>query len=81
MGRQVIMEMEGSKFCKISNLNRKSFKPMTFIKKTFKTIAMLAGGTGIAPVFHLLQAAHMNQDTTNFILLYSNKTKVNSLIK
>ena len=54
---------------------------MTFIKKTFKTIAMLAGGTGIAPMFQLLQAAHMNQDTTNFILLYSNKTKVNSLIK
>ena len=49
---------------------------MTFIKKTFKTIAMLAGGTGIAPMFQLLQAAHINNDISNFILLYSNKTQV-----
>ena len=37
---------------------------------------MLAGGTGIAPMYQILQAADVNKDVANFILLYSNKTQV-----
>jgi NAD(P)H-flavin reductase len=37
---------------------------------------MLAGGTGIAPMYQILQAADANKDVANFILLYSNKTQV-----
>jgi len=42
---------------------------------------MLAGGTGIAPMYQILQAAHKNQDISKFILLYSNKTQEDILLK
>jgi len=59
----------------------KTFKPLTYVKKTYKTIAMLAGGTGIAPMFQLILAAHLHKDTANYVLLYSNKTLSDILLK
>jgi len=59
----------------------KSFKPFILAKNTFKTIVMLAGGTGIAPMFQMIQAASTHKDTANFILLYSNKSQVDILLR
>jgi len=59
----------------------KVFKPMTFVKKTYKTIAMLAGGTGIAPMYQLIQAAHHAKDTVKYVLIYSNKSQADILLR
>ena len=42
---------------------------------------MLAGGTGITPMFQILQAAHKNLDTTNFSIIFGNKTSQDILMK
>ena len=41
---------------------------------------MLAGGTGITPFYQIIQAAHQNGDTTEFTLLFGNKTKNDILL-
>lgn len=42
---------------------------------------MLAGGTGITPMFQILQAAHKNKDISSFSLIFGNKTSKDILMK
>jgi cytochrome-b5 reductase len=42
---------------------------------------MLAGGTGITPIFQILQAAHKNNDTCLFSVIFGNKTSQDILMK
>jgi cytochrome-b5 reductase len=42
---------------------------------------MLAGGTGITPIFQILQAAHKNKDTSYFSVIFGNKTSKDILMK
>ena len=54
---------------------------MTFVEKNYKKIVMLAGGTGITPFYQIIQAAHLNGDTSEFTLLFGNKTTKDILLK
>lgn len=49
--------------------------------KTFKKIGMLAAGTGIAPIFQILQAADRNKDVTEFVLFFGNSTSKDILLR
>ena len=42
---------------------------------------MLAGGTGITPIYQILQAADKNKDITEFTLIFGNKTSNDILMK
>lgn len=42
---------------------------------------MLAGGTGITPMYQILQAANKNKDITEFTLIFGNKTTQDVLLK
>jgi len=43
-------------------------------EKTYKHIGMIAGGTGITPIYQLLQAADKTKDGIDFSLISANKT-------
>lgn len=49
------------------------------LKKT--KVGLIAGGTGITPCYQLIQAAALSKDTIDIVLLYSNKTKDDILVK
>jgi len=55
--------------------------PKNIIEKNFKRIGMLAGGTGISPIWQLLQAADVNKDTVEFSLIFGNKTTKDIFMK
>jgi NAD(P)H-flavin reductase len=61
--------------------NKEEEKPRTLKLRHFSKIGMLCGGTGITPIYQILQAAHQNNDTAEFTLLYSNKTKSDIIFK
>ncbi len=42
---------------------------------------MIAGGSGITPMFQLLQAANTNKDISSFSLIFGNKTSKDILMK
>ena len=65
----------------VINYYRKKFKPPTFVEKNHTKIGMLAGGTGITPFYQLIQAAHMNGDTSEFTLLFGNKSVKDILLQ
>ena len=46
-----------------------------------KKIGHIAGGTGIAPIFQVLQAALKNEDGTQHSLIFGNRTIDNILLK
>ena len=46
-----------------------------------KKVALLAGGSGITPIFSIAQASTLSQDGLEIWLLYSNKTKKDILLK
>jgi cytochrome-b5 reductase len=54
---------------------------LTYADLEVKNIGMLAGGTGITPMFQLLQAAHKNKDVSSFSLIFGNKTSKDILMK
>jgi cytochrome-b5 reductase len=62
---------------------KKEFSSQTFdIKKTYKHLGMLAGGTGITPMLQLATAIFKNpQDTTDISLLFSNHTEDDMLCR
>ena len=49
------------------------------IKKTH--IAGIAGGTGITPIYSIMNAGLKNQDKTNFYLLYGSRSEEDMLLK
>jgi cytochrome-b5 reductase len=54
---------------------------LTYADLEVKNIGMLAGGTGITPMFQILQAAHKNKDVSSFSLIFGNKTAKDILMK
>lgn len=44
-------------------------------------IGLIAGGTGITPIYQLAQASSLAQEGVDFVLLYSNKTKHDILVE
>lgn len=46
-----------------------------------KRIGMIAGGTGITPLFSMIQASSMANDGVEIILIISNKTKNDIILK
>merc|ERR1712151_523533 len=56
-------------------------KPLTFITKQFENIGMIAGGTGIAPIYHLIQEAYLKDEKLNFSLLFTNRTNDDIILK
>ena len=46
-----------------------------------RKIGLIAGGTGITPCFQIVQASTFGQDGIPIVLLYSNKTKDDILLK
>lgn len=51
------------------------------IEKEYNKIGMLCAGTGIAPIFQVLQEAAINNDKTEFVLFYGNSTQKDILLK
>jgi len=49
--------------------------------KIYKNIGMIAGGTGITPIYQILQAAHKNKDISSFFLIFANRTTDDILLK
>ena len=56
-------------------------KPVTWKEKQYNKIGMLAGGTGITPLFQILQNSDLNNDTIEFSLIFGNKTSKDILLK
>jgi len=56
-------------------------KTLAKIEKTYKKIGFLAGGTGIAPIFQILQAADRNSDSCEFTLFFGNSTEKDILLR
>jgi cytochrome-b5 reductase len=54
----------------------------TYVKSRYSTIAMLAGGSGITPMYQILcQGMKMADDTTKFCLIYGNVTEQDIILK
>lgn len=49
------------------------------IKKT--KIGLIAGGTGITPCFQIIQSSSLAKDALSIVMLYSNKTESDILLK
>jgi cytochrome-b5 reductase len=60
---------------------RKKFKPPTFLEKQYTKVGMMCGGTGITPIYQILQAAHFNKDIIEFTLIFGNKTTKDILLQ
>lgn len=58
------------------------FKPVTYHEQKYKKIGMLGAGTGIAPLYQVLQAADINKESEcEFILFFGNTTSKDILLK
>jgi len=62
-------------------LGAKKTKPIQWTTKTYKRVGMLCGGTGITPLFQILQAADINRDSIEFSLIFGNRTSKDILLK
>ena len=50
---------------------------LEMIPRHFKNVGMIAGGSGIAPMFQLIQTVtDLRNDRTSLSLIYSNRTPV-----
>lgn len=67
----------GNGLCRILT----DFKNMSYKEKRYKRIGMLGAGTGITPLFQLLQAADRNSDTCEFTLFFGNSTEKDILLR
>ncbi len=56
-------------------------KPLEFAERKYTKVGMLAGGTGITPIYQILQAANRNKDITEFTLVFGNKTSEDILLR
>jgi NAD(P)H-flavin reductase len=63
------------------HLASKKVKPITWRKKQYKKVAMICGGTGITPIYQILQAADLNKDSIEYTLLYGNRSSKDILLK
>ena len=59
----------------------KKVKPITWRRKQYKKVSMLCGGTGITPIYQILQVADINKDSVEYILLYGNRSSKDILLK
>lgn len=59
------------------------FNPPTYDKRQFKKIGMLGAGTGIAPLYQILNGANINgeDESIEFTLFYGNSTEKDILLK
>lgn len=56
--------------------------PLTYSNRKYNKIGMLAAGTGIAPIFQILQAADRNGESdVEFTLFYGNSTAKDILLR
>lgn len=55
--------------------------PITTVLKHYDTLFMIAGGTGITPIYQVIQAIALNGDKTKVILIFGNKTTNDFLLK
>jgi NAD(P)H-flavin reductase len=49
--------------------------------KHFKKLIMLSGGTGITPMYQMIQAVYQNDDNTEILLIFGNKSTKDFLLK
>lgn len=56
------------------------YKPLTYHEHKYKKIGLLGAGTGITPLYQLLQAANLNKDTCEFVLFFGNTTPKDILL-
>lgn len=47
----------------------------------FNKLLCIAGGTGITPIYQIINAVYSNQDPTDIILIFGNKTTKDFLLK
>lgn len=66
----------GNGLCQFFDVEKK-----IYIERKFKRIGMLGAGTGITPLYQLLQAANRNKDSIEFTLFYGNSTEKDILLK
>lgn len=50
-------------------------------EKNLKNLAFIAGGTGITPIYNVIQSSLINKDGANLSLLYANHTPADILLK
>ena len=63
------------------SLAPKKVKPVRWRRKQYKQVGMLCGGTGITPIYQILQAANLNKDTVEYFLLFGNRSSKDILLK
>jgi cytochrome-b5 reductase len=56
-------------------------KPVKYYEKKYNKVGLLCGGTGITPIFQLLQSANVNRDTIEYSLIFGNRTSKDILLK
>lgn len=47
----------------------------------YKRVGMLCGGTGITPIYQVLLSAHLNRDSTQYSLVFGNRSTKDILLK
>jgi NAD(P)H-flavin reductase len=57
------------------------YKPETFHEYRYKKIGMLGAGTGITPLYQILNAADKNKDICEFTLFFGNSTSKDILLR
>ena len=58
------------------------YNPLTYAKKAYKKIGLLGAGTGIAPLFQILQAAdRIGEKDVEFTLFFGNSTTKDILLR
>lgn len=55
--------------------------PITTVLKHYDTLFMIAGGTGITPIYQIIQSIALNNDKTKVILIFGNKSTNDFLLK
>lgn len=63
------------------SMTPKKVKPIVWRRKQFKKVGMLGGGTGITPLYQILQAADIVKDSIEYFLLYGNRSSKDILLK
>jgi len=56
-------------------------KPVVWYTKKYDKVGMLCGGTGITPIYQILQAANINKDSIEYSLIFGNRSALDILLK